>query len=149
VDVRKNWQAPLTHELLGKWQSMAVPEQRYTSIVRGSYRNDPSPLQIVSGPCGREKIHFEALPTARVPDEMAMLLDWYSQSSPLNGEKRIPGIARASIAHLWLEVIHPFDDGNGRVGRAMSGTGWHLNFYHSLCFAMVELVRRRRPAIVG
>ena len=53
VDVRKNWQTSLTHDLLGKWQSMAVPEQRYTSILRGAYRNDPSPMQIVSGPYGR------------------------------------------------------------------------------------------------
>ena len=82
VDVRKHWEASLTHELLGKWQSMAVPEQRYTSIVRGAYRNDPSPMQIVSGPYGREKVHYEAPPTAGVPDEMAKLLDWYSQSSP-------------------------------------------------------------------
>ena len=120
VDVRKNWQAPLTHDLLGKWRSMAVPEQRYTSIVRGAYRNDPSPMRIVSGPYGREKVHYEAPPAVRVPDEMARLLGWYNQSSPLNGDQKIPGIARAGIAHLWLEVIHPFDDGNGRVGRAIA-----------------------------
>jgi Fic family protein len=125
VDVRKNWQAPLTHDLLGKWQSMAVPEQRYTSIMRGAYRNDPSPMQIVSGPYGREKVHYEAPPAAQVSDEMAKLLDWYNQSSPVNGEQKVPGIARAGIAraciaHLWFEVIHPFDDGNGRVGRAIA-----------------------------
>ena len=57
VDVRKNWHASLTNELLGKWQSMAVPEQRYTPILRGAYRNEPSPMQIVSGPYGREKVH--------------------------------------------------------------------------------------------
>ena len=120
VDVRKNWQASLTHDLLGSWQSMAVPEQRYTSIVRGAYRNDPSPMQIISGPYGREKVHYEAPPAARVPDEMATLIDWYNQTSPMNGEQKIPGIARAGIAHLWFEVIHPFDDGNGRVGRAIA-----------------------------
>ncbi len=120
VDVRKNWQTSLSHDLLGKWQSMAIPEQRYTPILRGAYRNDPSPMQIVSGPYGREKVHYEALPAARVPDEMAKLIEWYNQSSPLSGDKIIPGIARAGIAHLWFEVIHPFDDGNGRVGRAIA-----------------------------
>ena len=120
VDVRKHWQAPLTHDLLGKWQSMAVPEQRYTSIMRGAYRNDPSPMQIVSGPYGREKIHYEAPPAARVPDEMAMFIAWYNQTSPIDGEQKIPGIARAGIAHLWFELIHPFDDGNGRVGRTIA-----------------------------
>ena len=120
VDVRKNWQTSLTHDLLGKWQSMAVPEQRYTSILRGAYRNDPSPMQIVSGPYGREKVHYEAPPATQVPDEMARLTDWYNQTSPVSGDKIIPGIARAGIAHLWFEVIHPFDDGNGRVGRAIA-----------------------------
>lgn len=122
VDVRKNWQTPLTHDLLGKWQSMAVPEQRYTSILRGAYRNDPSPMQIVSGPYGREKVHYEAPPATQVPDEMAKFLEWYNQAqtSPLNRDKTQPGIAKASIAHLWFEIIHPFDDGNGRVGRAIA-----------------------------
>ena len=120
VDVRKNWQTSLTHDLLGKWQSMAVPEQRYTSILRGAYRNDPSPMQIVSGPYGRENVHYEAPPAIQVPDEMARLIDWYNQTSPLSEDKTIYGIARAGIAHLWFEVIHPFDDGNGRVARAIA-----------------------------
>jgi Fic family protein len=120
VDVRKNWQTSLTHDLLGKWQSMAVPEQRYTSILRGVYRNDPSPMQIVSGPYGLEKVHYEAPPATHVPDEMTRFLDWYNQTSPFNRVKKLPGITRAGIAHLWFEVIHPFDDGNGRVGRAIA-----------------------------
>jgi len=137
VDVRKNWQAHLTHELLGTWQSMAVPEQRYTSIVRGAYRNDPSPMQIVSGPYGREKVHYEAPPAVRVPDEMTRLLGWYNQSSPLNGDQKIPGIARAGIAHLWFEVIHPFDDGNGRVGRAIAdhALSQYLGYPTTACLA--------------
>lgn len=120
VDVRKNWQASLTHDLLGKWQSMAVPEQRYTPFLRGAYRNDPSPMQIVSGPYGREKVHYEAPPATQVPEEMARFIDWYNKISRSKGEKKIPGIARAGIAHLWFEVIHPFDDGNGRVGRTIA-----------------------------
>ena len=120
VDVRKNWRVSLTHELLGNWQSMAVTEQRYTSVMRGAYRNDPSPMQIVSGPYGREKVHYEAPPAARVPDEMARLIEWYNQTGPMSGDKTLHGIARAGIAHLWFEVIHPFDDGNGRVGRAIA-----------------------------
>ncbi len=137
VDVRKNWRAPLTYELLGKWQSMAVPEQRYTSIVRGAYRNDPSPMQIVSGPYGRVRVHYEAPPAASVPDEIAKLLGWYNQSSPLNGDQKILGIARAGIAHLWFEVIHPFDDGNGRVGRAIAdhALSQYLGYPTTACLA--------------
>ena len=137
VDVRNNWQAPLTHNLLGKWQSMVVPEQRYKSILRGAYRNDPSPMQIVSGPYGREKVHYEAPPAAQVPDEMARLIDWYNHSSPVSGDQEIPGIARAGIAHLWFESIHPFDDGNGRVGRAIAdhALSQYLGYPTTACLA--------------
>ena len=55
-----------------------------------------------------------------MPDEIERFVDWYNQTSPLNGDKKVSGIARAGIAHLWFEVIHPFDDGNGRVGRAIA-----------------------------
>ncbi len=120
VDVRKHWQAELTHDLLGKWQSMAVPEQRYTSILRGHYRNDPSPMQIVSGPYGREKVHYEAPPATHVFDEMETFIGWYNRTRSSNGGQKFPGIVRAGIAHLWFEIIHPFDDGNGRVGRAIA-----------------------------
>jgi Fic family protein len=137
VDVRKNWQAPLTHELLGKWQSMAVPEQRYTPILRGAYRSDPSPMQIVSGPHGREKVHYEAPPATQVPDEMVRLIGWYNHSSPVSGDQEIPGIARAGIAHLWFESIHPFDDGNGRVGRAIAdhALSQYLGYPTTACLA--------------
>ena len=121
VDVRSKWQAPLTQQLLGHWQSMAIPEQRYTSVLRGAYRNDPSPMQIVSGPYGRERVHYEAPPSTQVPDEMASFIDWYNQTSGASSkDNKMHGIARAGIAHLWFEVIHPFDDGNGRVGRAIA-----------------------------
>jgi Fic family protein len=68
---------------------------------------------------------------------MAMFLDWYNQSSPLNGDQEIPGIARAGIAHLWFEVIHPFDDGNGRVGRAISdhALSQYLGYPTTACLA--------------
>jgi Fic family protein len=120
VDVRKNWQTSLTHALLGNWQSMAVPRQRYTSILRGVYRNDPSPMQIVRGPYGWEKVLYKAPPATQVPDEMARFIGWYNQTTSMNRGKKMPGIARAGIAHLWFEMIHPFDDGNGRVGRAIA-----------------------------
>lgn len=120
VDVRKKWQTTLTADLLGKWQTMAIPEQRYTPILRGTYRNSPSPMRIVSGPYGRERIHYEAPPATRVPEEMARFIDWYNKFTPSKSDKKIPQIARPGIAHLWFELIHPFDDGNGRVGRAIA-----------------------------
>ncbi|MYB34245.1 MAG: Fic family protein [Gammaproteobacteria bacterium] len=137
VDVRKNWQDLLTHDLLGKWQSMIVHEQRYPFILRGAYRNDPSPMQIVSGPYGREKVHYEAPLATQVPSEMAAFLDWYNRTSPLISDRKLSGIVRAGIAHLWFEVIHPFDDGNGRVGRAISdhALSQSLSYSTTACLA--------------
>lgn len=120
VDVRQNWDQPLSDDLLGKWQSMAVPDQRYKLIMRGAYRNDPSTMQIVSGPYGRQTIHYEAPPSSAVPEEMTQFIQWYNASKPPEEQEPLAGLIRAGIAHLWFEVIHPFDDGNGRVGRAIA-----------------------------
>ena len=117
VSVRRNWDRPLSHELLGDWQSLVVVDQITSLVMRGAYRNHPEPMQIVSGGgLGRSgRIHYEAPPAAAVPAEMQRFLDWYNEN-PAN----LPGPIRAAVAHVWFEKIHPFDDGNGRVGRAIS-----------------------------
>ncbi len=120
VDVRNNWSKSLTHTILGQWQTMVVPEHLSNLIMRGIYRTDPSPMQIVSGFYGRHKIHYEAPSAVVVHAEMKKLLNWYNKSNPLISDADVPGIVRAGIAHLWFEKIHPFDDGNGRVGRAIA-----------------------------
>ena len=122
VDVRNHWNSPLDAALLGRWQSYIVAEQRTSNIRRGAFRNNPSPMRIVSGSGGRLRIHYEAPPAARVPDEMTRFLDWYNATRPTGHAgtaDALPGLIRAGIAHVWFEKIHPYDDGNGRVGRAI------------------------------
>ena len=117
IDVRRRWHRPLSHETLGDWQSLVVVHQITSTIMRGVYRNHPEPIQIVSGRyVGRPRmVHYEAPPSADVPGEMTRFLDWY------NGDSRdLAGPIRAAVAHVWFEKIHPFEDGNGRVGRAIS-----------------------------
>ncbi|MBF0264038.1 MAG: Fic family protein [Gammaproteobacteria bacterium] len=120
VDVRKKWSQPLSHDLLGQWQAMAVPEHRTSLILRGDYRTDPAPMQIVSGFYGRHKVHYEAPPAAQIMDEMNAFIDWYNKTTPRDERTELSGVIRAGIAHVWFETIHPFDDGNGRVGRAIA-----------------------------
>ncbi len=123
VDVRRNWDQPLSHEMLGRWQSMVVVEQFTSNVMRGAYRNSPEPMQIISGRyIGQpHTVHYEAPPTSKVPAEMERFLDWYNSTSPVTGDNEdLPGPVRAAVAHVWFENIHPFDDGNGRVGRAIS-----------------------------
>ena len=117
VDVRQNWHRRLSHEVLGRWQSLVVVDQITSLMMRGAYRNYPEPMRIISGgSAGRPgRIHYEAPPSADVPAEMERFLDWYN-----DGDTDLPGPIRAAVAHVWFEKIHPFDDGNGRVGRAIS-----------------------------
>ena len=101
-----------SHAMKWIWQQSDWPNFRY--------RSDLSAMQIVSGPCGRETVHYEVPTAENVPDEMARFVSWYNASRPNIKETPIGGLARAGIAHLWFELIHPFDDGNGRVGRAIA-----------------------------
>lgn len=106
---------PLTHERLQSWQAALFPTgfSGMAKILVGAYREHAEPMQIVSGRIGREQVHYEAPPSAQVPSEMAQLLAWF------NANVEYDALVQAAIAHLWFETIHPFEDGNGRVGRAM------------------------------
>ena len=106
---------PLTHERLHAWQAALFPTgySGMTKILVGSYRAQEEPMQIVSGRVGREQVHYEAPPSARVLNEMDRLLDWF------NTEAEVDTLVKAALAHPWFETIHPFEDGNGRVGRVL------------------------------
>lgn len=106
---------PVTHERLHAWQAALFPTgySRMRRIRVGGYREHAEPMQIVSGRIGRETVHYEAPPSADVPAEMDRFLAW------LDGPNEPSGLVKAALAHLWFETIHPFEDGNGRVGRAI------------------------------
>jgi len=122
VDVRKVYESPLTAKKLHHWHNMVMPRQEnlvLTSNIKvGDWRDEP--MQIVSGPIGYETVHYEAPPPETVPAEMDRFLEWYNETSPTAGQRPLAGPVRAAIAHLWFESIHPYDDGNGRVGRAIA-----------------------------
>jgi len=85
----------------------------------GKYRTSREPMQVVFGRIGASKIHFEAPPSKRVPTEMKRFIAWFNGTSP-RGKNALPAITRAGAAHLYFESIHPFEDGNGRIGRAIA-----------------------------
>ncbi|MCB1817964.1 MAG: Fic family protein [Gammaproteobacteria bacterium] len=118
TDVRQQWRLPLTEALLCSWQASVIPDSSLRSLERGHYRSHA--MEIVSGPIGRERVHYQAPPPEQVSAEMATFLDWYNGCGPAEGEQALAGPVRAGVAHAWFEMIHPFDDGNGRVGRAIA-----------------------------
>lgn len=116
LDATRNAAAPLTDERLFGWQAALFPTGRsgIGRIATGAYRTDSDgPMRVISGSMGREKIHYEAPPAARVPAEMRAFLDWFN-AWPLDG------LLMSAVAHLWLVTIHPFEDGNGRLSRAVA-----------------------------
>jgi Fic family protein len=133
-DAAQRWSEPLTHERLCAWQAALFPtgQSGLHKIITGAFRSAPQPMQIVSGPVGREVVHFEAVPGAAVGAEMRGLLQWFNDKPP---SERHDGLVRAALAHLWFETVHPFEDGNGRVGRALvdlalsqdSQSAWRLH----------------------
>lgn len=121
-DVVGSYRTALDHDRLQRWQSALFPggTSGIRAIAVGKYREGAEPMQIVSGPIGREVVHFTAPAAAAVPAQMNAFLRWWEETrpdSPRGGNS--DGMVRAAIAHLWFETIHPFEDGNGRIGRAL------------------------------
>jgi Fic family protein len=117
VALYRNLIAPIDHETLFAWHQMVTNGRRDLTDI-GRYRRHADPMQIVSGADYAAHVHFEAPPSKQVPAEMDRFLAWLHDTSPA-GNHPLPPITRAGIAHLWFESIHPFEDGNGRIGRAI------------------------------
>ncbi len=118
VDLYRSFAAPLSDETLFRWHRMLVGGRGNLRDV-GRYRSGGEPMQVVSGAIDEPKVHFEAPPSSQVAPEMARFVDWFDRTAP-GGQEPLPALTRAGIAHLYFETIHPFEDGNGRLGRAIA-----------------------------
>jgi len=117
LDATRKYDQPLTAERLFSWHAALFPTGRsgMTKITVGAWRDDRTgPLTVVSGPIAKEKVHFKAPIAPRLDAEMRAFLQWFNAGS------EIDPVLRAALAHLWFVTIHPFDDGNGRIGRAIA-----------------------------
>lgn len=123
VDLYRHFDAGLDSATLFGWRERLMGQRRDLGVIVG-WRTHDDPMQIVSGPVHRPKIHFAAPPSAQVPAEMARFLAWFEETQPrkskTGGKTALPPLARAGLAHQWFVCIHPFEDGNGRIARAIA-----------------------------
>jgi Fic family protein len=116
LDATANCNAPVTRQRLFGWHAALFPTG-YSGLSKlnvATWRDDASgPMQVVSGPIGRQRVHFEAPPAARLEAETSRFLDW------VNDKPKVPPLIQAGLGHLWFVTLHPFDDGNGRIARAI------------------------------
>lgn len=112
LHLHENFADPLTHQTLHKWHEMLCMGRRDLKTI-GAYRIHPEPMEVISGPLHKPVVHFEAPPSEQMPREMERFVTWFNQDT------KTPALTKAAIAHLYFVCIHPFEDGNGRIGRAL------------------------------
>jgi len=142
VDVYSTYAAPLTHDTLSRWHGMLLSHDRGLETI-GAYRRHADAMQIVSGRIDRPTEHFEAPPSAQVQDEMDSFVEWFNRTAP-DGPVPLSALTRAALGHLWFESIHPFEDGNGRLGRALAEKSLAQNIGQPSLIALAFTIERDR-----
>ena len=144
VKVHETYAAPLSKSTLFNWHKSLM--QGYSNIGKGKWRSGAEPMQVNSGAIGRETVHFEAPPSDQVPDEMARFINWFNQTAP--GKKMViqNPLIRAAIAHLYFESIHPFEDGNGRIGRAIAEKALSQSVGNPIMFSLSKEIDKHKKS---
>ncbi len=148
LDATGQYDAPLTAERLFEWHALLVPDARsgFHIIRTGAWRDDRNgPMQVVSGPLGNEQVHYEAPQAKLLDEEMGQFLTWFDSS-----DAALDPVTKAGLAHLWFVTIHPFDDGNGRIARAIADMALSRSEHSAQRFySMSAQIRNERSTYYG
>ncbi|MFY0673112.1 MAG: Fic family protein [Bacteroidia bacterium] len=141
VDVYQSFDKPLTHEQLFEWHKMLCNGRRDLIDV-GNYRTHNEPMQVVSGRLDRNIVHFEAPPSKKVAQEMDKFINWFNESD--SKYSKTSPLLRSGIIHIYFESIHPFEDGNGRIGRAISEKALSQSLGKPTLIALSQIIEQER-----
>lgn len=142
IDLYRTFAQPLTHEKLFHWHSVLLQGRSNLREV-GRYRTHTEPMQIISFSRDEVIVHFEAPPSARVPSEMEGFVEWFNEGS-VQHSNQLPVLIRAGIAHLYFVSIHPFEDGNGRIGRALAEKALAQSLGQPTLIALSHLIEKHK-----
>ena len=146
LDVRKTFKEPLTKAKLFHWHVLLMSGSSHTHLQIGKWRKGEEPMQIVSGQYGKWIIHFEAPPSKNIPEEMKKFIRWFNDTAPKKPKAIEFAPVRAAIAHLYFESIHPFDDGNGRIGRAITEKILSQGFGYPIMLSLSSVIESNKKA---
>lgn len=141
TNLYQNFLDPLEEETLCNWHKLLMQGNLNIKDV-GAYRTHADPMQVVSGALHKPKVHFEAPPSEKVPMEMERFIEWYNYAA--SGANQLPTLTRAGIAHLYFVCIHPFEDGNGRIGRALIVKALGESLHQPLLIGLSYTIQKNR-----
>ncbi len=144
TDLYKNFDKPLSHSTLYRWHKMLTNGRQDLKDL-GRYRRHTDPMQVVSGRLDKPKVHFEAPPSKDIKREMDAFMAWWKATSP-GSKNPLPALTRTGIAHLYFVCIHPFEDGNGRIGRALAEKSLAEYQGEPTLIALSQTIERNRKA---
>ena len=144
VNLYKTFAAPLTHETMFEWHKMLMSGERRIEVV-GGYRTHADSMRVVSSSLNDREVYFEAPPSSKMKTEMDAFVTWFNETGPY-GKRALPALTRACIVHLYFVCIHPFEDGNGRVARALAEKSLAQNLGQPSLIALAYTIERARKA---
>jgi Fic family protein len=145
-DVRETFKKPLTKAKLLDWHAMLLSGYPKSNIRVGGWRTHKEPMQIISGHYEKRILHYEAPPSHDVPGEMKTFIRWFNHTAPGRPAAIPCAPVRAAIAHLYFESIHPFEDGNGRIGRAIAEKSLSQGFGYPVILSLSQIIEAEKKA---